>query len=74
MLPALAAWVKSSTRRTPSYEHHRLEALWMYQSLDVVEPKLLDTLLQREGLPRPGRGRAGAVALARRGCPTPSTC
>ena len=25
----------------PEFEHHRLEALWTYESLDVVEPDLL---------------------------------
>ena len=46
------------------YEHHLLEALWTYQSLDVVEPELARHAAEREGLPGPGRGRARAVALA----------
>jgi putative heme-binding domain-containing protein len=40
--PELEAWV---ARLTPPAEHDLLEALWTYQSLDVVEPKLLATLL-----------------------------
>src|SRR5208337_2892085 len=46
VLPALAAWVKKLDPKEPDYEHHLLESLWTYQSLDVVEPKLLATLLQ----------------------------
>lgn len=45
VLPALAAWVNGLMAVEPDYEHHRLEALWTYQSLDVVEPKLLGALL-----------------------------
>src|SRR5262249_51898561 len=43
----------------PEYEHHLLEALWVYQSLDVVEPKLLATLLHS----RDHRARAAAVRV-----------
>jgi putative heme-binding domain-containing protein len=41
-------------------EHHLLEALWTYQSLDVVEPKLLDTLLNAHDY----HARAAAVRVA----------
>jgi putative heme-binding domain-containing protein len=46
VVPALAQWVKKLDPRDPGYEHHLLEALWTYQSLDVVEPKLLAALTQ----------------------------
>jgi putative heme-binding domain-containing protein len=46
VVPALAAWVKNLDTRDAQHEHHLLEALWTYQSLDVVEPDLLKTLLQ----------------------------
>ncbi|MGE3818193.1 MAG: PVC-type heme-binding CxxCH protein [Isosphaeraceae bacterium] len=46
VVPALAAWVKALDPADPDFEHQRLEALWTYQSLDVVEPALLDTLLR----------------------------
>ncbi len=46
VLPALAAWVKSLDPKDANYEHHRLEALWVYETLDVVEPNLLDQLLR----------------------------
>jgi putative heme-binding domain-containing protein len=42
--PGLAKWVAKLDRDDKDYEHHLLEALWTYQSLDVVEPKLLTTL------------------------------
>jgi putative heme-binding domain-containing protein len=57
--PALAAWVKKLNPSDKEYEHHLLEALWTYQSLNVVEPKLLDTLLHA----RDHRARAGAVRV-----------
>src|SRR6266481_147542 len=46
VVPALAAWVPKPDPSDTEHEHHLLEALWTYQSLDVVEPTLLATLLQ----------------------------
>ena len=43
------------------FEHHRLEALWLYQSLNVVEPDLLRRMLSS---PEP-RARAAATRVAR---------
>jgi putative heme-binding domain-containing protein len=48
VVPGLAAWVQSLDPKDPDYEHHRLEALWMYQALDVPEPKLLTELLRAQ--------------------------
>jgi putative heme-binding domain-containing protein len=45
VVPSLAAWVKALDASDPEVEHHRLEALWTYQALDVVEPGLLSELL-----------------------------
>ncbi len=45
VLPALAAWVKSLDPKDAEFDHQRLEALWVYQSLDVVEPELLKAVL-----------------------------
>jgi len=42
----LGQWVKSLPADDPRSEHARLEALWTYQSLDVVERKLLAELLR----------------------------
>lgn len=45
VVPALAAWVKSLDPNDAQFEHHRLEALWAYQSLDVPNPVLLEAVL-----------------------------
>ncbi len=58
-LPALAAWVAGLDPADPEAEHHRLEALWAYETLDVVEPGLLDQVLNS---PDP-RARAAAVRV-----------
>jgi putative heme-binding domain-containing protein len=57
--PALAAWVKKLNPADAEYEHHLLEALWTYQSLNVVEPMWLETLLHA----RDYRARAAAVRV-----------
>ncbi len=44
VLPVLADWVKQLDPQVAEFEHHRLEALWTYQSLDVVNPELIATL------------------------------
>ncbi len=59
VIPALARWVKDLDPKDADYEHHLLEALWTYQSLDVVEPKLLGMLLQA----RDHHARAAAVRV-----------
>ena len=59
VIPALAAWLKGLDPRDPEVEHHRLEGLWAYESLDVVEPELLTALLNS---PDP-RARAAAVRV-----------
>ena len=41
VLPELAKWVQGLDPHDPRLEHHRLEALWVYQSLRTVEPRLL---------------------------------
>jgi len=50
----LAAWTKAQNA-----EPNLLEALWMYQSIDVVEPKLLEQLLNAKD----GKVRAAAVRV-----------
>ncbi len=59
VLPALQAWVATLDPRKPADEPNLLEALWTYQALAVVEPKLLDTLLNA----RDYRVRAAAVRV-----------
>lgn len=56
VLAALGDWL-DGTR----LEHRRLEALWLYQSLNVVEPDLLGRMLRS---PEP-RARAAATRVAR---------
>jgi putative heme-binding domain-containing protein len=45
VVPKLANWVKRLDPKEPDHEHHRLEALWTYQAVDVAEPDLLKALL-----------------------------
>jgi putative heme-binding domain-containing protein len=59
VLPAVATWVAKLNAADPDYEHHLLEALWTYESLDVAEPNLLRTLLHA----RDHRARAAAVRV-----------
>ncbi len=59
ILPELTAWVVDLAQAHPDYEHHLLEALWTYQSLDIVEPKLLERLLHAQD----PRARAAAVSV-----------
>lgn len=60
VLPALKAWVAKLDPKDVSFEHHRLEALWVFQTLNVVEPDLLDKVLNS---PDP-RARAAACRVA----------
>lgn len=58
LLP-LASWVERLDKAGQGYEHHRLEALWTYQTLDVAEETLL-----RQVLASPDhRARAAAVRV-----------
>ncbi len=59
VLPELATWVSKLDPTDANYDHNRLEALWMYQSLNVVEPKLLDAVLNSKD----ARARAGACRV-----------
>jgi putative heme-binding domain-containing protein len=59
VLPALQAWVKGLDPKDLDHEHQLLEALWTYQSLDVVEPGLLNTLLNAKDF----HARAAAVRV-----------
>jgi putative heme-binding domain-containing protein len=59
VLPALETWAKGLDPKDPAYEHHQLEALWTYQSLDTVEPALLNALLNAKDY----HARAAAVRV-----------
>ena len=45
VVPALDKWVSGLDKKDADYEHHQLEALWLYQSVDVVNEPLLLKLL-----------------------------
>ncbi|MFQ5734153.1 MAG: HEAT repeat domain-containing protein, partial [Planctomycetaceae bacterium] len=45
VLPELPKWIAGLDPNDPLYDRHRLEALWVYQSLRQPEPKLLTALL-----------------------------
>jgi putative heme-binding domain-containing protein len=59
VLPAVDAWIAGLDPRDPEVHHHLVEAIWVYQSQDVVNEPLLDRLL---GCPEP-RARAAAVRV-----------
>jgi putative heme-binding domain-containing protein len=46
IVPVLAAWVAIQDAGNPAQAANLLEGLWTFQALDVVEPKLLGTLLR----------------------------
>ena len=56
---ALRRWVSGLDPQSEGYEHDRLEALWVFQSLDVVEPDLLRDVLRSPE----ARSRAAAVRV-----------
>ncbi len=45
VLAGVAPWIRALDSKDQNVEHHRLEALWVYQTIDVVEPKLLELVL-----------------------------
>ncbi len=57
--PELDKWTASLDKTDPQFEHHRLEALWMYQAFDVVNTPLLQAVLSS----LEPRARAAAVRL-----------
>jgi len=48
VIPALQTWVGALDKKTADYKHNLLEALWVYQALDVVNQPLLESLLNAE--------------------------
>ena len=59
VLPALKAWTEALEAGKAGNEPHLLESLWTYQTLDVVEPRLLVRLLNAKDY----RVRAAAVRV-----------
>jgi mono/diheme cytochrome c family protein/glucose/arabinose dehydrogenase len=60
VIDAVKKWEKALDRSDKSFEHHRLEALWVHQWHNNVNPELLDAVLKS---PEP-RARAQAVRVA----------
>ena len=59
VVPAVRQWVSSLNKSSANYEHQLLEALWMYQTHNAVETKLLDQLLNAKD----HRARAAATRV-----------
>jgi hypothetical protein len=59
VLSSLETWVSGLDKTDKDYQHHILEALWLHQSLDDVDPTLLKQLLTS---PEP-RARAAATRV-----------
>jgi putative heme-binding domain-containing protein len=45
VLSALAKWRTALDKNDPQYEHHRLEALWMHQYINIVNVEFLNEVL-----------------------------
>ena len=63
-MAALQTWIDGSIRKTPGYEHHMMEALWVHQWHNRVNEKLLDADAALERAVGPRRRDARAVLLA----------
>ena len=61
VLSGIAAWVAHLDSRDPEFEHHRLEALWVHQTLNLPNEKLLRSVLNS---PEP-RARVAATRILR---------
>jgi hypothetical protein len=59
VMPALDQWISSLDTNDPDYQHNLLEALWVRQMHNVVDEKLLKTVLRS---PEP-RARAAATRV-----------
>ncbi len=46
ILAALGTWCRSLDNSAALYSRHRIEALWMFQALDVYEPEVLEWSLR----------------------------
>src|SRR6185503_18994867 len=59
VVAALKKWIEALDPADPDYEHHLLEALWVYEHHDRVEQNLLNALLQAKEF----RARAAATRV-----------
>jgi len=58
---ALEKYLKTLNKNDSHYDHHRLEALWSYQTIDVINEKLLREVVSS----KTGQARAAAVRVLR---------
>jgi len=59
VIAALVKWTKALNRADANFEHHRLEALWLHQSMNVANEPLLNEILASTE----PRARAAAVRV-----------
>ena len=59
VVPAVKAWLAKLDLKSPTFEHHRVEALWMLRHFDQVDRPLLEAVLQS---PEP-KARAAAMRI-----------
>src|SRR5699024_2456653 len=59
IVPELQSWVDQLDSNNPGYEQYLLEALWVCQSVDVVNETLLKKVLNTEN----HKVRAGAIRV-----------
>lgn len=59
VIRAVTAWMKQLDPKHPQYEHHMMEALWMHQYHNVVNPQLLERMLHSPDF----NARAAAVRV-----------
>jgi putative heme-binding domain-containing protein len=59
VVAAASKWVASLNKNLPSYEHHALEGLWIYQHHNVVNPELLEQCLTAKD----HKARAAAIRV-----------
>lgn len=57
----LETWVSNLDSSDPQFEHNQLEALWVAQCINSVQPELLKNCLNAKD----GRARAAAIRVAR---------
>jgi len=59
VIAALVKWTKALNRGDADFEHHRLEALWLHQAMNVANEPLLNEILASTE----PRARAAAVRV-----------
>jgi putative heme-binding domain-containing protein len=59
VIAGLPRWLDRLDKNDPAYEHHLLEALWVYQAHNVVNQELLQRMLQSHDF----RARAAATRV-----------